>query len=664
MSTMMITACTNPPPTPEEGPSPEVTGVLTPDLVQTVLEDVPHRSVGEPPLMSLDPGIVPPTNRWYSGLVFGDAPQPVFPAPLSFAVTDAGFALGLPRVTATPDAIFGSAQSDITAVLAGAQGRPAVTSADSVGVTLTYAAADDQALAEVHLAQGWPVVGLTAAAEVTVTLSAPMTPDAEAWVANVEGMDYGIVVAGGDVDGAQVNLEECGTAQWFPIPEGATLARMAQALTSPVASVETTFEVSADAATTTLAYGTEPTVLAMPSARAEQAGLECLGTYPTINGEFSACVGEAVTWSVPRVAHTTALDLDGLTDDERDEITAALKQDVATNVDDPADTYFGGKWLYRQAILLDMAVSLGEDEIAADLLGTLQFGVRQWTEPDGCLERDARCYVYDPQVRGMVGLTASFGADEFNDPHFHHSYLLLTAAIVARHDPTIVEEVSPVLDLLAANLASAPGSEHFPAWRTFDPFTGHSWASGYAPFADGNNQESSSEAVTAWAALAAWAEVRADSTLVDTAEWMLSMEADAARRLWLAPDLSHAPEYEHDIVALQWGGKRDYATWFSADPAAMLGIELIPLGPTQRDALALGDDLTAEHIETTVAAATPDGFTVQFSDYLLMYLALAGPQDAEQAWHAAATLPDTSIDDGSSRAYLMAWTAQHAAAPA
>lgn len=46
-----------------------------------------------------------------------------------------------------------------------------------------------------------------------------------------------------------------------------------------------------------------------------------------------------------------------------------------------------------------------------------------------------------------------------------------------------------------------------------------------------------------------------------------------------------------------------------------------------------------------------------------MYLALAGPQDAERAWADAQSLPDTAIDDGDSRAYLLAWLAAAATSP-
>ena len=108
------------------------------------------------------------------------------------------------------------------------------------------------------------------------------------------------------------------------------------------------------------------------------------------------------------------------------------------------------------------------------------------------------------------------------------------------------------------------------------------------------------------------------------------------------------------MVSLNWGGKRDYATWFSPEPSAMLGIQLIPMGPVQT-ALAVGVD--PERIRASVEEATPDGYDVQFGDYLLMYRALAGPDDAAAAWDEATSLPDVAVDDGSSRSAMLAFIA-------
>ena len=63
--------------------------------------------------------------------------------------------------------------------------------------------------------------------------------------------------------------------------------------------------------------------------------------------------------------------------------------------------------------------------------------------------------------------------------------------------------------LLAADIGSSAANGAFPDLRVFDAYASHSWASGTSPFADGNNQESSSEAVTAWTGLALWAQAHA-----------------------------------------------------------------------------------------------------------------------------------------------------------
>ena len=71
--------------------APQITADLAGITKQNVAKIAPTR---------LADGLVPPTNRWFTGLVYGDQPQPVFPMPLSAALTDTGFAIGLPTVRA------------------------------------------------------------------------------------------------------------------------------------------------------------------------------------------------------------------------------------------------------------------------------------------------------------------------------------------------------------------------------------------------------------------------------------------------------------------------------------------------------------------------------------------------------------------------------------
>ena len=331
-----------------------------------------------------------------------------------------------------------------------------------------------------------------------------------------------------------------------------------------------------------------------------------LGTFETINGTLDVCKGAVASWTSPAVKPSSALDLSGISDSQRTAIVAALKEDVAATPTLPGDSYFGSKALYRLANLFELAKSLGEEDIASDLLSQLSDGLRTWAEPAGCVQRTEQCFVYDPTYRGVVGLATAFGSEDFNDHHFHYGYLLYAAGVAAAQDQKLSDEIAPVMDLVAADIASAATTADFPERRVFDPYSGHSWASGVSPFADGNNQESSSEAASAWNGLAVWADARGDSSLAGSARWMLASESESAVKLWVRPDLSAFPAFEHQVVGIQWSGKRDFATWFSPEPSAVLGIQLIPMPPSASAYLAPADKAAASLVRSTVAEAAPE----------------------------------------------------------
>jgi endoglucanase Acf2 len=133
---------------------------------------------------------------------------------------------------------------------------------------------------------------------------------------------------------------------------------------------------------------------------------------------------------------------------------------------------------------------------------------------------------------------------------------------------------------------------------------------------------------------------------------MLSAEAASAKAYWtnFSTDDRVYSGYAHSVVGISWGGKRDYATWFSADPNAKLGIQLIPMSPASD---YLGGD--PSRIAQNIGGAAPHGYDVQFGDYLLMYSALQGRGAAAKALADAQALPAKFIDDADSRSYLLAW---------
>jgi endoglucanase Acf2 len=356
---------------------------------------------------------------------------------------------------------------------------------------------------------------------------------------------------------------------------------------------------------------------------------------------------------VPTVTPASDLDMSGLSDQARGELEGQVTADAKAMENAPApptDTYFAGKAAQRDAQLYRLARALAHpaaESIRAHVVDDLD----AWLAGQPCAPGDTRCFTYDPRFRGVVGREPSFGSESFNDHHFHYGYILTAAALMAEDHPELVQRWAPVVSALAEDIAAPLQRSELPALRVFDPYAGHSWASGTAPFADGNNQESSSEAVNAWNGLALWAGVTGDDVLYEQGEWMLSLEAATARAYWVEPALPEG--YQHGVVALNWGGKRDWATWFSAEPSAMLGIQLLPMGPVSQ--YLAGDP---ERIRSNVAEAAPNGFKTLFGDYLVMYLALADPQ---AALGAGRSLPTDTLDDGLTRSYMMAWLQSQAA---
>ena len=67
--------------------------------------------------------------------------------------------------------------------------------------------------------------------------------------------------------------------------------------------------------------------------------------------------------------------------------------------------------------------------------------MRQWTQIDGCDERNAFCFGYDPDWKGIVGQTPAFGSELFNDHHFHYGYFLYAAGVLAAHDPSVIDDL-------------------------------------------------------------------------------------------------------------------------------------------------------------------------------------------------------------------------------
>ncbi|WIB13745.1 glycosyl hydrolase [Curtobacterium sp. MCPF17_052] len=203
----------------------------------------------------------------------------------------------------------------------------------------------------------------------------------------------------------------------------------------------------------------------MPQPGQGTTGLSCTGLhYATITGDAPVCIGDVLRIAAPSLPAADRLDLSGLTSAQRATLVAQVRADAGgvSEASFGADSYGGGKDLYRVANLYRLATQLDLDDVAAGLQQQLVTQIDQWTDPDGCGVSGTRCFAYDDTVKGLVGQAPSFGSDEFNDHHFHYGYLLSAAAIVADGSDDLVAKWKPVLDLVADDIASPRGDEVVP----------------------------------------------------------------------------------------------------------------------------------------------------------------------------------------------------------
>ena len=635
---VVLTGCSASPAQPWASATPATDGVVAP---------LPVGRVGTVTAAHLADDVIPPTNRWYSSLAFAADPLPVYPYPIAFLPAAAGFAVQLPAVTASATTI----SAPFTGGLALSFGTSdyQVVRTDPVSVTLAYTGPDGPA-ARVTIAEGSPLVAVDAERDLDVALPARASEvTSGAWSLTVDGVIYLLVAPSASLAGDDLRVPQGTALQVAPLPPDGDPAAWAAAIGDPVTGVRVDDEVGGGDAQTRLTYeGADRSVLVPFAGHA--AASDCdLGSYQTAFGPAPACAATRLEWSVPELTPVAQYDLAGLTAPERSALAGQAAADLAGTGALPSDTYFGGKQLARLAGLLALARSLDDEDLDAQAADRLATEIAPWVDADGCLDRASQCFVYDDALRTVVGKEASFGAEDGNDHHFHYGYFLFAAAVLATERPELVETLRPVMDALAADIAGGAG-DTLPTLRVFDPYRGHSWASGTAPFTDGNNQESTSEAVAAWNGLALWADATGDASLRDTAVWLLSSEADAARTLWLEPD--RLPDaYAHTMVSLTWSDKRDYATWFSSEPSAILGIQAVPLGPVALE--YLGDD--PGRVAANVADAGAGAFTGALGDYVQAYSALASPAAATAA--ASAFQTRSAFDDGWSPALALAWVA-------
>ncbi len=374
-------------------------------------------------------------------------------------------------------------------------------------------------------------------------------------------------------------------------------------------------------------------------------------SYASVRGTMKVGQGRGFVTEVPIQGVLPVLPAEGIRDPQR--MLGYLKKEAAKKPGAFADTYWDGKFLGRLATLSGIAGMANAPDLQKVFVDELKRRLEDWftASPD----ENAPLFYYNSNWGSLIGSKPSYGSDNpLNDHHFHYGYFIRAAAEIARLDPAWAAKWQPMVELLIRDIASPSRSdEMFPYIRCFDKYAGHSWASGDANFADGNNQESSSESLNAWYGMMMWGEITGNKVIRDTGIALFNVERTAVEEYWFDVSGTNFPEtFPQVALGMIWGGKGAFATWFSGDIDCIHGINWLPFTPAS---IYMGrhPDYVRKNFERIVEKRKEGGnFNNGWGDLVVMFGALSDP--AAAATYLDAT-PDCSLEGGNTHAFMDHW---------
>ena len=383
--------------------------------------------------------------------------------------------------------------------------------------------------------------------------------------------------------------------------------------------------------------------------------------FNSIDGELVGVVGDSWKLKLDPISITWN-SIKGVKEEAFPEIVSALCRDVEdlnpSNISTNS-SYFYGKLISRAARLALIAEEVCFLDVIPAIRKFLKDTITPWL--DGTFSGNG--FLYDGKWGGLVtkqGSTdsgADFGFGVYNDHHFHLGYFLYGIAVLAKIDPAWGRKYRPQAYSIMADFMTLGrhSRSNYPRLRCFDLWKLHSWASGLTEFADGRNQESTSEAVNAYYAAALMGLAYGDTHLVATGSMLAAMEIKAAQTWWHVRegDKIYPPDFtrENRVVGVLWNNKRDGGLWFAPPDwrECRLGIQVLPLLPIT-EVLFSDVGFVRDLVKWTLPALGREGVGEGWKGFIY---AMEGIYDKEGALEKVKKLK--GYDDGNSLTNLLWW---------
>jgi endoglucanase Acf2 len=620
---------------------------------------------------------VAPTNQWFSSLVWEKHSQNMFPHPMGVLFCEAGLSIAYPgaALVSSGDAIMGGGVSSNGDIVIGHTG---IDSAASTRLDansewfITGVQESGDAMLKMTIGHGSPFVfcrytGGKPRLKFAHTPTVFIQLNDSVLGVTVRGNHYGIFgAAGSSWAGVGGDTFTNKTAQDYfsvallPDQNEQTLRMFSERAHNHVVGAETRYrfenghlvtdyhfelETLGNSGGTGTVFATYPHQWKYVTTPLTEL------TYSSVRGEMKLGTGSVFSTRLPLQGVLPMLPVVG--DSDRQRLLDYLRQESERPIPKTADTYWEGKHLGKLATLAGIAEVAGEEALEQEFVGEMQKRLEDWfvALPD----ETEGLFFYDKNWGTLIGSPASYGSDaELNDHHFHYGYFIRAAAEVARRKPEWGIKWRKMIDLLVRDIASGDSDDDlFPRLRCFDVYAGHSWASGHAKFGDGNNQESSSEAMNAWYAMILWGQVSGNDQIRDRGIYLYNTERVAIEEYWFDVSNENFPaDFPELALGMVWGGKGAFATWFSGDIDCIHGINWLPFSPASiymgRNPEYIGKNFR----RITEKRKMGEDYNNGWGDLVVMFGALQDPSIGLR--HLKAN-PQCKVEEGNTHAFMFHW---------
>ncbi|MCL2144195.1 MAG: glycosyl hydrolase [Endomicrobia bacterium] len=256
-----------------------------------------------------------------------------------------------------------------------------------------------------------------------------------------------------------------------------------------------------------------------------------------------------------------------------------------------SDTYWAGKAFAKAANLIPVFHQFGDIAARNRMIEQLRKILRIWYTYNG---QSSKYFGYDSNWGGLIGRNPSYGSENYADHHFHYGYFIYASAILALFDKNFADagEYKGMVDMIVKNIYNPAHNDlDFPFLRNFDVYEGHSWANGAGGTNDrGIDQESSSEAMNAWAGIYLWGLASNNQAMTDLGAYGYTTEYEAVKEYYFdtSGDIYGGTPYAHKGVGILWDNWVEYNIYFTPVISQTIkGIQILPLTPSM---LYLGYD--------------------------------------------------------------------------